>query len=280
MPENEYIPEQESEIEDLFENVSKKSKQSKKSKTTQTSKKSNSEIATSAFKFDREKIKTIFGTFLLISSLFLFVACLSYLFTWKHDQDKVLNKSFFEFIFSNDQIPVDNWLGKIGAWVSHFFIYGLFGIPTFAFCFILFLVSAKVLFNRNLLPLKTTSINTLFLATWSSLFLGYFANHVNYLGGSIGFYTNEWLSKTFGFGSIILHIGLLYILVTILFRPNYGLLLSFLQDRKKMKVPHEEKSNNSFFKKEEADFKIVNPIKEEEIENEYISEPIVFDEDE
>jgi S-DNA-T family DNA segregation ATPase FtsK/SpoIIIE len=282
MAENEYIPEQESQVEDLFENVSKRSKQTKSEKKTSHSKPEKQQTnKISILKFDIEKFKTISGTFLLISSVFLFVACLSYLFTWKNDQDRILNKNFFDFVFSADSIPVDNWLGKFGAWVSHSFIYGLFGISSFAICFVIFLFSIKILFNKTLLPLQTTTIRTLLIGVWASLFLGYFAYSINYLGGSIGFYTNQWLNLAIGnIGTLVLHFGSLYIIVTLLFKPNYSLLFSFIQDRKKHIEPNSEIKNKSIKPKVENDFHVVNPIKEDEIENEYISETIEFNNEE
>ena len=281
MAENEYIPEQESIIEDAFESVSKRAKENtKKEKSSEKTVKAKSQPKLPEVKFDPKKIKIIFGTLLLISSLFIFVACISYLFTWQNDQDRILNKSFFDFIFLSENVPVDNWLGKFGAWVSHTFIYGLFGLSSFAFCFLLFLVSVKILFDKTLLPLLKTSVNTLLLAIWASLFLGYFAYSVNYLGGSVGFYTNQWLSLTIGsFGAIILHLALLFVLITLLFKPDYSALFSFLQDRKvsSPQMAEVRASSKKEKLKDDADFKIVNPIQEDEIENEYISETIEFE---
>lgn len=281
MAENEYIPEQDSTIEDVFDSVSKRAKSStKKEKITGKSPKDKGPIKIPEIKFDPKKIKIITGTLLLIASIFIFVACISYLFTWQNDQDRILNKSFFDFIFLSENVPVDNWLGKFGAWVSHTFIYSLFGLSSFAFCFVLFLVSVKILFDKTLLPLVKTSVNTLLLAFWASLFLGYFAYSINYLGGSVGFYTNQWLTLTIGsFGAIILHISVLFVLITLLFKPDYSNLLSLLQDRKVNKTHMTEAKSNSFKEKqkEDSDFRIVNPIKDDEIENEYISETIEFD---
>lgn len=284
MAENEYIPENESEIEDLFDSVSQRSKQFRKTKPKNTEKKTTDKTSFPSVKFDSAKLKTIFGTILFISSLFLFAACISYIFTWKSDQDRVLNKGFIDFIFFSENTPVDNWLGKLGAWTSHLFIYGLFGVSSFAFCFLLVLYSIKILFDKTILPLRSTSIKTIFLAVWASLFLGYFAYAVNFLGGSVGFFTNQWLNLVLGdFGTIVVHLATFYILITLLFKPNYALLLSLLQDRKNPIVAErkiKEERNVNSFKEADADFTIVNPIKEEEIENEYISEPIVFKDDE
>jgi len=283
MAENEYIPEQESTIEDAFESVSKRAKNSeKKEKTIGKKNKNHGQGKSSELKFDFKKIKIVLGTSLIISSLFIFVSCLSYLFTWQKDQDRILNKSFYDFIFLSENIPVDNWLGKFGAWISHVFIYGLFGISSFAICFILFLISVKILFDKSILPLLKTSINTILLTFWTSLFLGYFSYSINYLGGSVGFYANQWLNLTIGsFGTIVLHLSSLFVLITVLFNPNYSALFSFLQDRKANKVQPPETDDTIISNKyDNDDFKIINPIQDEEIENEYISETIDFEEDE
>jgi S-DNA-T family DNA segregation ATPase FtsK/SpoIIIE len=281
MAENEYIPEQDSTIEDVFDSISKRAKSNaKKEKSTTKSVKEKAQSKLPEIKFDPKKIKIVFGTLLLISAIFIFVACISYLFTWQNDQDRILNKSFIDFIFLSENVPVDNWLGKFGAWVSHTFIYSLFGLSSFAFCFILFLVSVKILFDKTLLPLAETTVKTLLLAFWASLFLGYFAYSVNYLGGSVGFYTNQWLTLTIGsFGAIIFHFSVLFVLITLLFQPNYSNLLSFLQDRKISQPKMAEAKANSVKQKQKdnSDFRIVNPIQEDEIENEYISETIEFD---
>ena len=62
------------------------------------------------------------------------VGCISpwnlplYLFTWKMDQDKVEGANFFSFIFTKHTFEIHNWLGSLGAMVSHRFIYNGFGI--------------------------------------------------------------------------------------------------------------------------------------------------------
>ena len=50
---------------------------------------------------DADTLKTGFGLFFLFVAIMLFVAFGSYLFTWKDDQDKVLNFSW-KIIFSKE----------------------------------------------------------------------------------------------------------------------------------------------------------------------------------
>ena len=78
-------------------------------------------------RIDSKKVKTAFGSLLILVSFYTFLSCLSYLFTWSQDQDQVLDKSLLTYLFEGDEKPVDNWLGKFGAWTSHLFIFRWFG---------------------------------------------------------------------------------------------------------------------------------------------------------
>ena len=57
-------------------------------------------------KNDWSKFKIILGSSFTLFSLYLFLACISYLFTWTLDQDKVVNLSLFELLFNSSQEPV------------------------------------------------------------------------------------------------------------------------------------------------------------------------------
>ena len=225
MSENEFIPRNQEPIPPT-----------EKKTTGRTATKSNDKPKGSALnKFSGlniKKVRTIVGSLLTLTAVFLFIACISFLFTWSYDQDYVLNVNFFDYIF-NSSIPApQNWLGKFGAWMSHVIIYGSFGVSAFAFCFIGFLIGIKILFNVELLPLKKSLMVSFLYMLWGSLFLGYFSSHVNYLGGTFGYYLNEWLISTLGnIGTIALIAVLLYIVTTVLFNPTYSAIFSFLKDK-------------------------------------------------
>jgi S-DNA-T family DNA segregation ATPase FtsK/SpoIIIE len=118
---------------------------------------------------------------------------------------------------------------------------------------------------------------------WGSLFLGYFSNYVNYLGGTFGFYVNEWLITTIGnIGAIALLLVLFYIIITLLFNPNYAQLFSFLASKKQMAVANHqdnsEEEEEDSYRPAYEDMHVINTIKDEEIEKENISETIHFGE--
>jgi S-DNA-T family DNA segregation ATPase FtsK/SpoIIIE len=226
-----------------------------------------------------KKVRTITGSLLTLTAVFLFISCVSFLFTWSDDQDYVLNVNFFDYIF-NSAIPApENWLGKFGAWMSHVIIYGSFGVSAFAFCFIGFLIGIKILFNVELLPLKKSIMVSFLYMVWGSLFLGYFSSQVNYLGGTFGYYLNEWLISTIGnIGTIALIAVLLYIVTTVLFNPNYSALFSFLKDKEPIVGAAKEGDNN--IRSSFEDLHVVNTIRDEDISKDDISKPVHFGEDE
>lgn len=219
--ENEYIAKgNDSKSEDAKAKATKK-----RGKSTSKKKKeaSNSIFAKYFERIDRAKVKNTLGVISLLLSLYIFLACFSYLLTWDEDQNRVINKGLFEFLFDDNEAPVANWLGKFGAWISHLLIYRWFGIASFAFTLILFVAGIKTIFNYTLLPLgKTITVSALTIV-WSSLFLGYFSDQVSYLGGTFGFQINAWLALTLGsFGALILICSIGYIFAMILFNVNFA----------------------------------------------------------
>ena len=109
MEENEFIP---------VDHTKTKKRTTKKSSSTKKSSKSKKSKSFMS-KIDLNKIATIIGSFLLMFSIFLFIACLSYLFTWQEDQDKLVNNSIIDFIFNQPEVEINYKLGKFGAWMSH-----------------------------------------------------------------------------------------------------------------------------------------------------------------
>jgi len=151
--------------------------------------------------FQDERKQRIFGGFLLVLSVYLFFAFLSYLFTWKIDQDKLFG-SWYELIVSD--IQVENWLGKFGAICSHLFLYNWFGLASFLVVLFLFISGFKISFKFSILPIGKTFRYSLFLIIWTSLFFGFIFSQ-KHLGGSYGYHSSAWLNLVFGkLGTLIL----------------------------------------------------------------------------
>lgn len=229
-------------------------------------------------RFSTKRTKTIIGSILVLFAFYFFLACLSYIFTWSADQDRVMNKSLFTFLFEANEEPVSNWFGKMGAWISHLFIYRWFGISSFVFPFVLFIIGFKWMLAIQLLPLTRSAIISLTLMVWASVFFGFFAGAVNYLGGTFGYQVNHWLTFTFGkFGAFLMILVLLYIVLVALFNPDFKALWQKYIARNVIEKDMEEipVTGNSL-----RDIHIINPIKDNDIQPEIIQKPVVFDEEE
>lgn len=139
-----------------------------------------------------DKTRQISGLVLIFFSACLLIAFTSFLFTWKVDQSKVEMDGYSGAI-------VDNWLGQVGASLSHLFIYEWFGIASYFFVIFFFLIGFRILFKVSLLPIKKTTKYGLFAMIWLSLFLGYFfQGDLFFLGGAAGYEMNEVLNATLG----------------------------------------------------------------------------------
>ncbi|NBO58822.1 MAG: DNA translocase FtsK, partial [Chitinophagia bacterium] len=205
-----------------------------------------------SFRWNTKKFTTIFGMFVLFFSFYTFLACISYLFTWQEDQSRVLGKSFWEFMFESNVVEVANWIGKIGAWLSHLLIFRWFGLAAFAIPFILLIFGVKLLANFALLPIKSTSVIALVWMVWGSMFLGYFSNFINFVGGSFGFYVNHWLTHMLGsFGAFLMLMVALYAVIVTLHNPNFGNVWEYLYQRFSSQDEEEETEAESLNSKDE-----------------------------
>jgi S-DNA-T family DNA segregation ATPase FtsK/SpoIIIE len=255
----------------------------KRAKTKKEGKSSSSKGAISGLtsRIDSKKVKTAVGSLLILVSFYTFLSCLSYLFTWSQDQDQVLDKSLVTYLFENDEKPVDNWLGKFGAWTSHLLIFRWFGISSFGISFLLFILGVRVLFEVELVPLRKWFARTSVLIVWTSLVCGFFASNINYLGGGFGYYTNEWLALSLGrFGSLSMILVLGYVLSVVLFNPDFkGLFNRFFRNKEETEISEVIATSNSENMLYD-DIRVVNSIKDEEIEEDNVVETIHFDEEE
>jgi S-DNA-T family DNA segregation ATPase FtsK/SpoIIIE len=147
--------------------------------------------------FRDERVRITIGSFFVLLALYFGIAFISYLFTWKADQDFMWEK-----VFSGPEITVDNNAGKLGAWVSTIFMDQWFGIAAFLFPFILFVLGTG-LFRFQLFNTWRTIKISLAGIILMSVSLGYiFGKHNEFLGsgpgGGHGFFISQWLNAGLG----------------------------------------------------------------------------------
>jgi S-DNA-T family DNA segregation ATPase FtsK/SpoIIIE len=144
-----------------------------------------------------ERFLKITGIFLLLFSIFCLFAFVSYLATWKNDQDKLLG-SFWSLIFDTNLV-VENWLGKAGAIIAHRFIYNWFGLAAFIFPFLFFITGFKILFDISITPVKKSWLHGSLTAMLLSAIFGFiFFNSNQLFAGAFGYFVNLWLKGMFG----------------------------------------------------------------------------------
>lgn len=148
--------------------------------------------------FRDDRTKNVIGIFFILFSAILLIALSSFLFTWEADQSK-LEVSISDFLFNAD-LKAENWLGKFGAAISHLFIFKWFGVASFIFVGLFFLIGFKILFKISLLPLgKTFRVSFFLIIFLSLLFSFFFKQSLFYLGGGFGFFINQWLQSILGY---------------------------------------------------------------------------------
>lgn len=279
--ENEFISKEEREKQEANDSGKKERKSTRKTPEKPADPRKNP-IEAIAQRLDKKRTKTILGALFVLFSIYFCLASVSYLFTWTDDQDRVMNLGLFEFLFQDDTEPVSNWFGKTGAWISHLFMYRWFGLSSFAFSFLLFLIGFRWLLAIQLLPITRTASISISFMVWTSLFLGFFASTVNFLGGSFGYHINAWLALSFGkFGAMLFLLVLLYILLVVLFNPDFK---AFFQRvfRRSMYSEDEDPDDRAenHIRPARTDIHIINTIQDEEIRPEEIRKPVVFDDGE
>ena len=154
---------------------------------------------------DERWVKLV-GTLCILSSIYLTIAFSSYFFTWKSDQDKVLEFSW-QVLFMGDLV-VENWLGRLGALVSNMFFYWGFGLPSILIVILLGHLGYSIL-RKNGLRKTYHLFQYLLVATvFLSICLEFiFRNSGFSWGGAFGEASYVWLRNFVG------QIGLLFLLI-------------------------------------------------------------------
>jgi S-DNA-T family DNA segregation ATPase FtsK/SpoIIIE len=189
-------------------------------KKPEKEKKSRSSKSTSKFSFaflKDPRFRLAIGFSLIIISLYLFVAFVSYLFTGKADQSIILSLQDSGIVESGRE--TENWLGLYGAYTSHYLIYQWLGISAFAIPPLLFLLGFRMVFQRELLPIFSVFTFSVFAGLWLSLLLGYVTHgisgvsEVSFLSGGLGYQMARIFSGLFGWGTFLFLVLTLFVFI-------------------------------------------------------------------
>ena len=210
----------------------------KTTKTAPLNKKTDSKsVEKTPFKLTKQH-KFVIGSLLVLFSIALLFAFISFFVYGKQDQSAVQE-------LTDRTEVVENWLGKFGAYLADLLIYRGFGLAAFIFVRLFFLSGIYMVLDISVRKLKNIWFWDLFVIIILSVLFGFFATSAPELGGVIGYELNlffqDYLGKT----------GTLLILI-------FGLIIYIIF---KMKLSPE--SIQSFFndtKKEIKDLSVSNPL--------------------
>ncbi len=175
--------------------------------------------------FKNEKNHKKVGFFVLLIATYLLIAFVSFLFNWKKDMDKI--SAGWAEALSNAEVLVENSLGKLGALISHWFIFQGFGIPSFIVVALLFIIGLKLI-KINTIPVGKSIKHGLTVMVWLCLFFGHFFHELYpILGGGVGYQTNSYLLAIIG------PVGIKLLLLTsliVLWFPTIKVNLAFVKN--------------------------------------------------
>jgi S-DNA-T family DNA segregation ATPase FtsK/SpoIIIE len=146
--------------------------------------------------FDSERVSKLFGIFLLFLSFYFFIAFVSYFFTWKNDHDIVFHFSWEMFLAD---VQVDNWLGRLGAFLSDSIIYWGFGISSFGIVYLLYKYGLALVRRVPLGYLAITLQRTVILMIITSIVASFFFQKLEFpWGGVFGQSVSEYIQNLLG----------------------------------------------------------------------------------
>jgi S-DNA-T family DNA segregation ATPase FtsK/SpoIIIE len=162
--------------------------------------------------FKDVKFQFVTGLLGVASSFTLTIAYISFFFTGAADKSK-FDIPFWDLL-TDPEIRVDNWTGKIGAYISDVLMNRWFGVASFALIFLMFVGGLRLL-GARILPLKKTVLHSLVIMLWLSITLGFvFISSIDdqylLLGGTHGYYVSNYLISLMG------HVGLAVALIVLL----------------------------------------------------------------
>ena len=173
-------------------------------------------------KFQNKRV--IFAVIIACFGVFLLFAFSSYLFSWKYDQS-ILSS------FSDRSIEAKNLLGKIGAFVSDFFIFRGFGLGAFALPVILFQTTLALFHEKSSFYISRLWTKGILNGLWVSLVCGFLPSNLSILSGISGLEINLYLQHFIGkTGLSIVLVGLLLIKLSVKYKWTSKSILNFFQN--------------------------------------------------
>lgn len=181
----------------------------------------------------------LLGVVLVLFSIALFLSIISFFIYWKQDQSAVNS-------LADRTVEVQNWLGKIGAYLADLFVYRGFGIASLLLVKLFFLTGIYLIANFSLSKLKDIWFWDIYAMINFSLLFGFFSNYIPELGGVIGFEMNALFQDFMGKPGTLL-VLLFTFIIYLIFKVNISTetFEKFFEKKKKEVKEDWSEANNS-----------------------------------
>lgn len=192
----------------LSKNSFKEEGNSKKAKKKKASKsKLNVNLSNRLGFLKDERFQKIFGLFVMLLSVFLFISFISFFISWFNwDNDDIYSSISFHRVLFDTQIETSNWMGRLGAACSQLFVKNWFGVASFILLIDLFAIGFKSFFRSSLFSFNKLWAYSIFSILWISLFMGFVFNgpKSGIFGGVVGFESIQFLNGLMGKGGTLI----------------------------------------------------------------------------
>lgn len=226
-----------------------------KKETTNTTE---NKLTNTIFKTSRGQ-KFVVGVLFVIIAVILLLSFVSYYISGNNDQSQITE-------LTNRDVVVENWLGKIGAWLSNLFLHQGFGVASFLFVKIFFLIGAYLIVDLPLKKLRKSTFWDLYLIIIISIFFGLLWDFVPHLSGIIGFEINDLIQDYAGkIGTILLLVFAIVIFLIFKIKVSPDKIKDYLETKTA------EKTENKSFVEVAEDINIETEIP---VVDEFIDNPI------
>ncbi len=207
--------------------------------------------------------KTLVAIFFILFAVFLISSFISFFFHWQEDQSTLHH-------FFNRDVIAKNLLGKVGANLSHFFIYQGIGIAAFIFTYKLLYTGYAILFKKPISKVIISWNWGLISMIWISITLGFLPDDFAILSGIVGVEMNEYFQTFIGKTGLIIALIFLFISYLII---RYKVTFDDYIENLKLKREENKLQKEAALEKKEFEDSLKNEISEETP----ISNTIIFD---
>ncbi|MDO4461686.1 MAG: DNA translocase FtsK [Bacteroidia bacterium] len=199
----------------------------------------------------------IIGMLLVILGVLLLIAITSFLFSGAADRS-IFDMSFWELL-SNNNIIVQNTIGKFGAWTSDMLVTNGIGLMAFSVPIVITAIGLFILGIRRIVITRVIW-NAFLITVWGSIFLGFITMRFSdstYLlfGGLHGYYVSRWLTSWIGaVGTAIMLLSTLLIYLSLKYAAVQNKINNILESLSNKRISINWNKFNSYFQGEEENF--------------------------